>query len=144
MIRVNPTTGARTTVSRNSSPSGSTSFVDPVDVAIETNGNIIVADSSAFGDTGGVIRVHPSTGVRTTVSRNSSPTGTPSFADPVSLIVDLSGSILVSDASAFGGSGGVIRVNAGTGVRSTVSSNSSPSGSTSFVDPVGIALEPAP
>jgi hypothetical protein len=48
----------------------------------------------------------------------------------------------VSDAKAFGNLGGVIRVNAQTGARSTASSNSAPAGSTSFVNPVGIALEP--
>jgi hypothetical protein len=141
VIRVDAATGARTTVSRNSSPTGSTAFVDPTSIAVERNGSLVVADPSAFGGTGGVIRVNPVTGARTTVSRNSSPTGAAAFADPTSIAVAADGSILVADPSAFGWSGGVIRVNPATGARATVSRNSSPTGSTAFVDPIDVAVE---
>ncbi len=144
VIRVNPTTGVRTVISRNEAPSGGPSFADPTDVTLEANGNILVADSGAFGGTGGVIRVNPTTGVRTVLSRNGSPAGGPAFANPVSLVVDSTGTAFVSDMSAFGGSGGVLRVNSLSGARTTLSSNSSPPGSTSFVDPAGIALVPLP
>ncbi len=110
-------------MSRNSSPKGSTEFVDPTSIAVEANGNILIADPSAFGGSGGVIRVNPSTGARTTVSRNSSPSGSTAFDDPIDLAIEPGGGIIVADHSAFGGHGGVIRVNPTTGARTTVSRN---------------------
>jgi TolB protein len=141
VLRVTAQTGARTTVSRNSSPAGATSFADPTGIAAEAGGGILVADPNAFGGSGGVIRVDPQTGVRTTVSRNSSPAGATSFADPTGIAVEAGGGILVADPNAFGGSGGVIRVDPQTGVRTTVSRNTSPSGAPAFADPTGIAVE---
>jgi hypothetical protein len=61
VIRVNPDTGAQTKVS-----SGNL-FVDPFGVAMEADGNILVADGEAFRG-GGVIRVNPQTGAQTVVS----------------------------------------------------------------------------
>jgi hemolysin type calcium-binding protein len=140
VIRVNPATGARTTVSENTMPAGGPSFVEPVGVALEANGDILVADIHAFGGTGGVIRVNPATGARTTVSSNTMPGGAPLFADPLGIALEANGDILVADVGAFGGTGGVIRVNPATGARTTVSSNTMPAGGPSFLDPAGIAL----
>jgi NHL repeat len=66
VIRVNPTTGAQATVSSGGS------FVDPSGIAVEADGDILVADANAFGGGGGVIRVDPATGAQTTVSSGSS------------------------------------------------------------------------
>jgi hypothetical protein len=94
VIRVDPVTGACTTVSANGSPAGGPSFANPVGVAIEADGDILVADTSAFSDSGGgVIRIDPATGARTTVSANSSPTGDPSFRDPQGVAVEADGDI---------------------------------------------------
>ncbi len=141
VIRVDPATGVRTTVSENSSPAGGASFSDPTGLELDSAGRIIVADFDAFGGTGGVIRVDPVTGVRTTVSENSSPAGGPSFDDPADVAFEADGDILVVDGAAFGGTGGVIRVDPVTGVRTTVSENSSPAGGPSFANPLGIVLE---
>ena len=143
VIRVDPTTGARTTVSANGSPTGGPSFVDPVGLAIEVDGDILVADGAAFaGSGGGVIRVDPITGTRTTVSANGSPAGGPMFTDPSGVAVEAGGGILVADWSAFPGfGGGVIRVDPVTGARTTVSANGSPATGPSFADPFTLALE---
>jgi tRNA G37 N-methylase TrmD len=129
VIRVDPLTGARTAVSDNSRPSGGPGFVDPAGIALAPNGAILVVDAAAFaGAGGGVIRVNPVTGARTAVSENSSPQGGPSFVDPFGIALAANGDILVADQNAFGGGGGVIRVNPATGARTAVSENSSPQG----------------
>jgi hypothetical protein len=142
IIRVDSTTGARTTVSENASPAGGPAFVDPLGVVIAPNGDLLVADQNAFaGGGGGVIRVNPATGQRTTVSENASPAGGPSFVDPFALTLAANGDILVSDQNAFGGGGGVIRVNPVTGVRTTVTENAAPPGAPFFDAPFGITTE---
>jgi hypothetical protein len=51
------------------------------------------------------------------------------------------GDVLVADHDAFGGSGGVIRVDPATGARTALSANGAPAGGPDFVDPFGLALE---
>jgi hypothetical protein len=142
VIRVNPVTGARTTVSENSSPSGGPSFVDPFGIALAANGDILVADQNAFGGGGGVIRVDPVSGARTTVTQNAAPPGPPAFDAPWGIIEEANGSILVADAGAFAGGGGVIRVDPATGARTTLSANGIPSGGPDFSDPIQLELAP--
>jgi hypothetical protein len=72
VIRVDPASGAQTTVSSGGS------FFDPSGVALEADGDILVADQNAFAGPGGVIRVDPASGAQTTVSSGGSflhPTG---------------------------------------------------------------------
>ena len=140
VIRVNPLTGARTTVSENASPSGGPSFVDPFGIALAANGDILIADQNAFGGGGGVIRVNPVTGARTTVSENASPAGGPAFEAPWGIIELANGDIVVADAGAFGGGGGLIRVNPATGARTILSANWLPSGGPRFSDPIQLRL----
>lgn len=140
LIRVNAATGTRTLISSN--VSGGPALVTPAGIAIAPSGDLLVADMNAFGGTGGVIRVNPVTGARSPVSANGAPAGGPSFEDPAVPVLDSSGRILVVDFNAFGGSGGVIRVDPATGTRTTVSSNAAPAGGPSFVDPRGIAVLP--
>ena len=75
MIRVDPATGAQTTVSSGGS------FVNPLGIAVEADGDILVADADAFGGHGGAIRVDPATGAQTTVSAGGS------FVSPVGIAV---------------------------------------------------------
>ena len=58
VTRIDPTTGARTTISSGGS------FASATGVAVEANGAILVADANAFGGSGGVIRVDPLRGPR--------------------------------------------------------------------------------
>jgi hypothetical protein len=141
VIRVDPATGARTTVSENTAPPGGPGFVDPFGITTEANGNILVSDQNAFSGPGGVIRVDPATGTRTTLSENSAPPGGPTFDAPFGIAREASGTILVADAAAFGGGGGIIRVDPVTGARTTVSENQAPAGAPTFSDPFGVAVE---
>ena len=140
VIRVDPVSGVRTAVSQNAAPAGGPSFDNPVGIAIEADGDILVVDSGAFGGTGGVIRVDPVTGARTTVSENSSPAGGPSFDHPLGIELEPDGDILVTESDGFGGTGGVIRVDPVTGARATVTSNALIAGP-ALDAPFGIAVE---
>jgi len=136
VIRINRTTGARTLVSSNTAPNNGPDFASPSGIAVEANGSILVADVTAFASgNGGVIRVDPATGVRTTLSRNQAPVGGPSFAYPRDLAVAANGDIYVLDAN------GVIKVNPVTGARTQVSSNTNPGGAPAFVHTSFLTLD---
>jgi sugar lactone lactonase YvrE len=141
IIRVDPATGVRTTLSRNGAPAGGAPFENPWDVAVAPNGDIYVVDfhSPSGGD---VTRVDPVTGDRTVISRNNSPVGGPSFVWPWGIALDANGDILISDFQAFGGTGGIIRVDPVTGVRTTVSENAAPAGGPPFANPGDLLVEP--
>ncbi len=127
LIRVDPVTGARTLVSKNTSPVGGPDFVWPWGLTIDPNGDILVSDKQAFGGSGGIIRVKPSTGVRTTVSENAAPVGGPNFQSPGDIFYHC-GAILVTDQFADA----VFRVNPTTGARTLVSDNLTPAGAPNF------------
>ena len=89
LIRTNPVTGARTTITENAAPAGGPAIVSPTGVALGSNGDILVADPAAFADQGGgIIRVDPATGARSTLSENAAPAGGPAFVDPWGLAVE--------------------------------------------------------
>jgi sugar lactone lactonase YvrE len=140
VFRVHPTNGVRTTVSQDANPSGEPFFSIPFRIALEADGDILVADRDAFDRTGGVIRIDPVTGVRTTVSANGSPPGEPGFVEPIAIALEADGDILVADRDTVPG-GAVIRVDPVTGARTTVSANASPPGEPGFVAPDGLAVE---
>jgi large repetitive protein len=141
VIRVDPVSGARTAVSANGMPTGGPDFFSPTALAIEADGDIVASDGNASaGGTGLVIRIDPDSGARTTVSANGMPAGAPDFASPFGIAVEADGDIVVIDQDAFAGEAGLIRVDPGSGVRSTASSNAAPG--PYFVDPGwGIAVE---
>ena len=88
LIRTNPLTGARTAITQNTAPAGGPSIVSPTGIALGSNGDIFVADPGAFADQGGgIIRVDPVTGARSTLSENAAPVGGPAFVDPFGLAI---------------------------------------------------------
>jgi Ca2+-binding RTX toxin-like protein len=142
LIDVNPDTGAQTPLSNNMI-STEQSFRDPSGVAFDPiSGSLIVADPEAFGGSGGLIRVDPSTGQQTELSSNTT-SAQKLFVDPVGVARAADGTLYVTDRSAFGGSGGVIAVDPSSGQERRVSSNTGlPSGSAAlFAHPYGIAIE---
>jgi sugar lactone lactonase YvrE len=95
VIRVDPVTGAQTTVS-----SGGL-FSDPIGIAVEADGNILVADRFAGLGTppfffGGLIRVDPATGAQTTLS--SLGTGD-DLTNPTAVAVEADGNIIAATGS---------------------------------------------
>jgi Ca2+-binding RTX toxin-like protein len=138
LIEVNHYTGTQRPLSYNAISSPGL-FKDPTGVALDRQGRLLVADPEAFGGSGGVIRVDPSTGQQTGLSSNAiSSQGL--FKDPVGIAVTASGSLLVADPGASGGRGAVIAVDPANGQQSLVSDNlvSSPG---LFANPSGIAVE---
>jgi sugar lactone lactonase YvrE len=136
IIRIDPTTGARTLVSSNTAPAGGPDLVHPWGLAIEADGSILVADSTAFPQgNGGLIRVDPVTGTRSVLSRNGLPAGGPNLAHPTDVAVAPNGDIYVVDDRA------VIRVDSATGARTLVSRNTNPAGAPAFDRPVYLAVD---
>jgi hypothetical protein len=122
LIRVDPVTGAPTTVSLNGL------FSWPWGIAVEAGGNILVADENQFGS--GLIRVDPDTGAQTMVSVGGS------FQRPWGVAVEADGGILVAESSPFVAK--LIRVDPVTGVQTAVSSDGS------FRRPSGVTVVPTP
>ncbi len=142
LIDVNPDSGAQIALSNNMI-STEQRFSDPSGVSFDpTSGSLIVADPEAFGGSGGLIRVDPNSGQQTELASNATSTQK-LFVDPIGVARAASGTLYVTDRSAFGGSGGVIAVDPTSGQEKTVSSNASvPSGSAAlFAHPHGIAIE---
>jgi sugar lactone lactonase YvrE len=140
VFRVNAVTGARTLLSANGSPAGP-QFENPWDVAVAPDGLIYVVDAGNTTSTGKVMSIDPVTGRRRLISENGAPAGGPRFVYPRGITVDATGSLLVSDRDAFGGDGGIIRVDPVTGKRTTLSSNTSPAGGPAFRDPGDLVVE---
>ena len=143
VVRVSRFTGARTVVSDNATPNGGPALVRPTGIAVEADGSLLVTDATAFANgNGGVLRIDPATGVRTTVSRMGAPAGTPNLDYASGLALEPDGDILVTD-DVFPNGGKVVRVDPQTGTRTLVSRNTSPVGGTDFVSPEGVATDAA-
>ena len=148
VVRVDPVSGSRTVLVGEDDRRGNGSRFDiPRDVAVETDGTLWVLDAGLdiFGnDTDPrVLRVNPATGERTVVSANLDGDDV-FFGDPVRIVVEPAGTLVVLDRNAsdvFGfSSPALLRVNPATGERTVVSSNFS-AGDVFFGDPVGIAVQ---
>jgi sugar lactone lactonase YvrE len=136
IIRIDRATGVRTLVSSNTSPAAGPDLGSPTSLAIEADGDIVVADSAAFPQVGGgLIRVDPVTGARTTVSRNGLPAGGAQFDNPSDVAVAANGDLYVVDMT------GVLRVDPVTGARTRVSRNNSPAGAPTFVNPSYLTID---
>ena len=134
LIAVDPSTGLQKLVTDNDG-SNTDLFDDPLGVAVETPGTLLVANAAVDPTENGVILVNRSSGQQYALATDSS------FAAPTGITIDLDGNALIADAAAFGGDGGVIRVNPAGGQRSTVAGNPN-APSALFVDPSGLTVIP--
>ena len=97
VLRVTP--GGQSTLTTNTSPTGSPDLDAPSDMAFLPDGNIVVTDEGFIGFVPNVIEVNPSTGARTLISGGGRGSG-PALAAPDSVAVEASGDILVADEGA--------------------------------------------
>jgi sugar lactone lactonase YvrE len=157
VIRVDAS-GTRTMVSSNTSPGQGVEFNmgDTIGVAMGPDGDLFVADAgwfdnpnpfqlpeSGFGDTGGVWRIDPATGVRTVVSSNATNDGDADFDSPVGIAFEADGNLLVSDYDRDGSAEHLFRIDPDTGYRTLLSSNASPStDGASYASVEGLAITP--
>jgi streptogramin lyase len=87
-------------------------FASPVDIAVEANGQLVLADNVL----GAVVRVDSSTGVRTLVSGRGRGSGPP-MTSPIAIAIGSDDSLIVADDASVA----VLRVDPTTGARSLVS-----------------------
>ena len=124
LLRVDPATGATTTITDFSDTSDGPVGASPSDVSVEPSGNILVADSSAdpfgSGTTSGVVfRVDPVTGQRTIAGENFQGAGD---LGPTGTAIEVGGDALViANQTLF-------RVDVASGDLSAVSTFTSTSG----------------
>jgi K319-like protein/NHL repeat-containing protein len=104
IIKVDPVTGAQTTLFSGGS------FVNPTGMALDGNGNLLVADIGLRG----IIKVDSVTGMQTIVSSGGF------FSKPRGLAIDSNGDILVADENAFGFPGAIIKVDPVTGAQTVL------------------------
>jgi sugar lactone lactonase YvrE len=107
VFRVEPITGAQTKLTAKNI------FYKPSAIAVASDGSILVTDQRQADVKGVVRRVDPATGAASELSLAGF------LSNPAGLEAD-GASVLVSDPSAFGGAGGVIRVSL-AGVQTQVS-----------------------
>ena len=113
VLRTDPASGSLVEVSRNG-PQG-TLFQRPYDLAVEPDGNLVVADLGVPNRRdGAVIRVDPLTGRQSLLSRGGE------FFDPAGIAVAPDGQIYVVDNHAPDNDGAVIRVDPRTGAQTLV------------------------
>jgi Ca2+-binding RTX toxin-like protein len=115
-------------------------FAAPASAVVLQPGDIVVADPNAFGGSGGLIDVNPDTGTQTAITDNAISTQD-LFSDPTDVAFLSDGTLAVADPNAYGGTGGLIKVDPATGQQSPLASNQGSFGGF-FVDPVGVAVDP--
>lgn len=149
VFRVDPVTGTRSMVSNNDSPAVGAvpDFENPSAIAIDGNGDLLVADRQEQEDfVGAVIRVDPDTGERSLVSANDAPDQEDEvdLVNPAGIVVAPNDDIFVTRDPFFIEFGGVERVDPVTGERSLFSAFDIPEGGTDLSGPWGIAVDSTP
>lgn len=134
VIAVDPVNGDQRLITNND-VSQAKPFAQPLGVAIETPGTLLVANTSPDPVANGVVLVSRFSGQQYGLATGGA------FAAPTGIAMDLDGQALVADAAAFGGGGGVIRVNTVTGVMTPLSGNPNLPVAL-FADPSGLAVVP--
>jgi DNA-binding beta-propeller fold protein YncE len=121
--------GAQTVVS------GSNRLNDIEQIAVEANGDILVADKEFDGGSGEIVRIDHTTGAQTALSSGGN------LIDPVGIAVAPDGSIYVADFIALGGGDNarVIRIDPVTGGQTVVAIGDA---ADEISTPVGITVGP--
>jgi sugar lactone lactonase YvrE len=126
IIRIDPVTGNRTTLSSASMGTGQ-AFSSPVGIAVDSSGNIFVSDLRA-NTTSAVVQIDPTSGSRTVFSGGATGGGD-TFERPGAIAFDASGNMYVTDDRAAAGGDRIVRVDATNGDRTNISSGTPSVGS---------------
>ena len=146
LFRVNPATGNRALLSDfGNSAQGTLGTLEgnPIGVALDSSGSILVIDGSVGTNGGGLLfRVNPTSGFRTVVSDFGNSGQGALGLNPRGLAIVSSGNILVIDLDAgTNGRGALFRVNPANGSRTVVSDfNNSAQGTLGF-EPIAVAID---
>ena len=143
LFRVNAGTGTRTLLSNFGAAASGPLGREPIGVAVEADGAILVSDLNAgTGNSGALFRVDADTGTRTLLSDfGNNPQG-PLGQDPIGVAVEADGTILVTDVTAGTGSrGALFRVDADTGTRTLLSDFGNSAQGPLGVNPYGVAVQ---
>ncbi len=144
IIKVDPATGNRTTVSSSSSsPTVGTgpNFSNLSGIAIRADGKLIVTDiGGSNGQSGGdaIFIVDPITGNRTILSDDITPDATNALTTANSILIHSTLGILVADSAT---NDSVVRIDGTNGTKSIFSNNSVPNGTNPLSNPQGLAQD---
>jgi hypothetical protein len=143
LFQVNPGTGTRSLLSDFGNPAQGPTGDNPLGVAVEAGGTILVVDLEAgTGGLGALFRVDPGTGARSLLSDFGNPAQGPTGYTPTGVAVEAGGTLMVVDRDAGAGLlGALFRVDPGTGARSLLSDFGDPALGPTGVDPAGIGVE---
>ncbi|MEA2347890.1 MAG: hypothetical protein QOG62_1677 [Thermoleophilaceae bacterium] len=143
LIRIDPGTGTGSVLSPSAAPGGGAPDLNSaVGLALERDGNIVVADlGSGPSATGSIQSVNPATGHRQVISDSSS--AGPDMGQPGGVVVQQDGNLLTTDVDGNQEAApGVIKVDRASGDRSFFSVNNAPAAGPAFRRPVTLALRP--
>jgi hypothetical protein len=121
VLRTDPAIGSLVEISRNGAQGNL--FVHPFDLAVERDGNLVIADMGELNvEDGSVIRVDPFTGRQRLLSSGGL------FDDPAGITVAPNGDLYVVDNQIGTSSGAVIKVDPVSGEQTLIASNLGPIG----------------
>jgi sugar lactone lactonase YvrE len=143
VMRVDPTSGARTIVADSTIGSGPILGSAPRGIAVEATGQIVILENGNSG-VGRVVRVDPRSGARTIVADAATGSGPILGSDPRGIAVEPTGWLVVADGDSTGSildPGRVVRVDPTSGARTIVSGTTTGTGPI-FHRLTGIAVEP--
>jgi hypothetical protein len=140
IIKVDPVTGNRTTVSSSTALVGTgPNFVTPSGIAIRSDGKLIISDTggtNGMAGTDAIFVVDPATGNRTILSDDVTPNTTNALTSPSALLIHSTLGILVSDNATIDA---IIKIDGTTGEKTVLSSNTVPNGTNPLSTPIGLA-----
>jgi len=140
LFRVNPTNGNRTVISNFGNFSQGELGIDPVGIALNASGNVLVIDNGADI----LFSVNSSNGNRTVISDFSDSGQGPIGITESGVALGTSGDILVIDEDAGTDSrGALFSVNPANGNRTIISDFGDPAQGQLGIDPNGVALGPS-
>jgi streptogramin lyase len=136
LFRIDPITGQRTLLSDFGNAALGALGLDPVGVAVESTGQILVTDTQAGQDGGMLFRVDPTTGQRTVLSDFGDAALGALGDETFGVALESTGKILVID-----GRGPLFRIDPTTGQRTVISNFLNPAQGPIGFEPLGVAVE---